>query len=348
MGLENIHGSENNLYQLVEGAQKSSEATLESIGKGFAFPVAEEVLNATDRDIRISEDGESISRNEIFKVALHALNQAWENAIKPRIEKIRNETIESDKLKSGVDFFTEADVESEKIMREIFFEQFGENSLRIFGEEENGYLGNEKSSISIRIDPIDGTESMKFGKQDWGVMVGIYEDGEDSEKQIASAVYYPEKEALVYGMEDAGVFITDLASAETKKIEPIKNKDEIGDVITQVWRHSDVEQRGDITAIENSVSNEGGRIRSTTSACTDVLEALSTKGARIMIIDGDFNQVDFIPHPLLTQLGYRIYDWDGTEYDPDDVSLVNKKLVIVPPGNAGELVREIIKESSSP
>lgn len=324
-------------------SEKEEQYSFEDMGIGFAFPVHEKIKKMDpDERIKVSPDDKAgIGKLDLVEVAFKSLKDAWEQEIEPRIEKVRSKPPEH--LKDGTDFFTEADTASEEVIRELFFKKFGKENLRIFGEEANKYLGNEKSRIGIRIDPIDGTESMKFGKPDWGIMVGIYEGVPKNERQIAGVVYYPERKMLAYSVENVGVFVTDLESSETKEIEQVEPQDDLGNMIIQIWEHSDIKQRGNIPEIKSALENKGARIRSSASSCADVLEALLTNGQRAMIIDSDYSEVDYIPYSFLEKVGYTLYDWEGNELRADDVKLKNKKIVVIPPGKTGKEILETIE-----
>lgn len=341
------------LYKTIKQNETYSRDLLESAGQGFAFPVHEKIRGITDERVyRDQNDKEGLSKRELLKACLQALSLAWERAIKPRINEIRVKNI--DHLKAGTDFFTDADTESERIIRDHFIQQFGEQSLRIFGEEANRYLGNEQSQVGVRIDPIDGTESFKFSKDaDWGIMVGVYIGSAESEHQIISAVYFPERQTVLYGVEDVGVFRTNLAEGPetqidkigTKEYQKMPDRDDLRSIITTHWKHTDQSQRGKIDRIEKGLTKAKARVRSVDSACAEVLEALESDGKRAMIIDGDFNQVDFIPYSMLEKVGYKIYDWTGKEHQAENPELSNKKVVVVPPGKAGREILGIIKSS---
>ncbi len=237
---------------------------------------------------------------------------------------------------------------SEKNIRTIFFKKFSEDSIRIFGEEENEYLGNKNSRIGVRIDPIDGTESMKFGKtQDWSIMVGIYEGTPEHERQIIGTIYFPERSTLlcqVEGLED--VFITNIETGEIKEISTIANQDELSEIIISYWKHTNLQKTGRISEIESALRNAGARLRSTNSSSADVLEALTTGGQRAIVMDGDITIVDYIAHSFLQKIGYLFFDWNGNEFNADQADLSGKKVVFVPPGKVGDEIIKIIKDAT--
>ena len=331
------------IRRTAERAVASSDDVLESQGKGFAFPVPKEIRDLNPAEtIDAGEGIEPISKEKLFQVTLESMRQAWELEIKPRLPGIRNTP--PDSMKKGSDFFTEADTSSESRIKGLFMESFGENNIRVFGEEADKYLGNLASRIGVRIDPVDGTESMKFAKPDWGIMVGVYSGVPENEEQVLGAVLFPERNVLMYQVKGVGVFIEDLELSETRKIEHVLPQDSLGNLIIQIWEHTKVAERGRTLAIRKKLDAQSARIRSSASSCGDVLEALTTQGNRAFIIDGDFNQVDFIPYAFLETVGYKLYKWDGTLVHADDTNLPNQKLVVVPPGQAGKDIRQIIKD----
>lgn len=277
----------------------------------------------------------------MLQTLVSATEKAWREAIKPRMRGIRHGDMAANKMKGqGTDFFTEADVESEKTIKQELIKGFGDGAFRIFGEEDNRYAGNLNSKLTVRIDPIDGTENFKFGKPSWSIMVGVYAGRGKTEKQIVSVTYYPEYyNEFVCFVDGVGVFISDATTGETREITEMNNQNNLSSLIVAVYRHSNLAKRGRIMEIIEKLDKAGARIH--TIAPTDVREALITGGKRAMVIDGDFQQVDFISYSTLFHFGYRIFDWSGNQLLIDDPDIADKKLVIIPPGTAGEQILEI-------
>ena len=282
-----------------------------------------------------------------FSAMAYGIQEAW-IAIAGLLPEIRNQSIDPKSFKDGSDFFTKADLASEKVIRETF-EPFGA-AVRIFGEEEGRYLGNSAARISVRIDPIDGTRTMKFSRFKWSIMAGVYSRlaVEAEETQIMSMCYFPELTGQpvlfhVRGDDDwGGTYVVKTDFWEKLQVQQFPERNDLGNIITTFWKHTDFRQRGAVQEIENEIACAGGHAVSTDAGSCDVLEAALTAGQRAMIIDGDYNLVDFIPHPAITTLGYKIYRWDGTLMRPEDPALVNQKLVVVPPGKAGEQILKIV------
>jgi|SRR3989344_1066143 len=345
MILENFRSRDDKkpgILDTVAQVEASSSDAIESARLGFAFPVHEKIRNMGNKTIRAFE-GRELSRTELMKTMLTSIDRAWKEAIQPQIGEMRRKGVAEDSLKGGIDFFNKADVDSEELIRACFVEKFGEENLRIFGEESAQYLGNINSHAGLRIDPIDGSESIRFGKPNWGIMEGVYEGMPDNERQVQGAVYLPERHALICYEEDAGVFITDTQSGEVREIKPFAEQNELGDIIVNVWRHTDKKQRGKIAAVEAALFKKGARIRSAGN-CDDVLDAMLMSGARAMVIDGDYNEVDYICNSWLERLGYSLYTWSGELVRADDASLSNRQIIIVPPGKAGEEILNIVKQ----
>jgi fructose-1,6-bisphosphatase/inositol monophosphatase family enzyme len=348
MKLEHFESSEDSqdpkIFRVIKEVQETTADSLESIKAGFAFPVPQEIRNMSDTEqLSLDSEGrETVGTKELLRTSLQALKRAWEEAVRPQIGKVRSQGVQT--LKQGADFFTQADVDGEKVVKDTFIDAFGSGTLQIFGEEANEYSGNPDSLVSVRIDPIDGTESFKFGKANWGIMLGIYQGELGRERQIISATYFPERGQLMYGVEGVGTFVAEVASGKTLRVDSIEPQDDLKNMVVSYWKHSDTKQRGEDDPIQNKLTEAGARIRNTESTCGDVLEALLTRGQRIIVYDGDMSIVDYIPCPLIERMGYRIYGWDGREYQAEDPDLANAKVVIVPPGKAGEQVREIIRE----
>ncbi|GEM_PF-2130500 len=343
MILENFRSKNDNkpgIFETVAQAGARSEDALESARLGFAFPVHERIRNLGNKTVR-AFGGKELSRTELMKTMLTSIERAWTEAIQPQIGEMRRTGVATDSIKGGIDFYNKADVDSEELIRGCFLEKFGEQNLRIFGEESAQYLGNINSHAGVRLDPIDGSESIKFGMPNWGIMGGVYEGTPDNERQVLGAVYLPERHALICYEEDAGVFVTDTATGEVREIKPFPEHNTLGDIIVNVWRHTDKRRRGNIAAIEAALFEKGARIRSAGN-CVDVLDAMLMDGARAMIIDGDYNEVDYICNRWIEKLGYNLYLWDGTPVRADDASLNDKKVVIVPPGQAGKEILEIV------
>ena len=288
-----------------------------------------------------------IPTTRLFQAMLLGIGSAWDTVC-PMLQDIRARDIGKSEFKSGADFCTRADLASEDRIKNAF-SQFKDYEIRIFGEEANCYLGDMQSKIGVRIDPIDGTRAMKFTRFKWGILVGVYHGTPEKEAQIMSACFFPElihRPLMIY-VQGEGTFVMKMDKTGYRlpmKVAQSSRQNDLGNIVVTFWKHTDFSQRGRVNQIEDEIAKANGHPLSTDSGAVDVLEACLTGGQRAMIIDGDYSLVDFIPHPAITTLGYKIYKWDGTPMKPEDPALVNAKLAIVPPGKAGKQILEIVKQ----
>ena len=336
---------ESGIFHTINQAERSSRDTLESIGQRFAFPVHEKIRNMSeDETLEVSaENQDKISKKDLVRVTLQSLRTAWEKTIELQINEIRQKAIDKSELKQGTDFATKVDIEGENTIKEIFINAF-QDQLNIAGEEHEAHQGKVGSDITVRIDPIDGTESMKFGKPDWGIMVGIYKGQPANEQQIASAVFYPERKKILLNVEGQGIFTTDLETNIAQEIKPVQEQNELTEMIVQFYEN--IEERPNdqtFADLKGQLTTRQARLRSSPASCIDVLEAIETNGKRAMIINGGYKTVDFIPHAGLEKLGYKLYNWQGQELKADSQELTDQRIIIVPPGKAGQDIIEMCK-----
>jgi fructose-1,6-bisphosphatase/inositol monophosphatase family enzyme len=215
--------------------------------------------------------------------------------------------------------------------------------MRVFGEEANKYLGNKKSLIGVRIDPVDGTQEMKFGDLHWGIIAGVYAGTPENERQVLGATFYPELESLLIYVENIGVFVEDLKLGQIRKIDKVEMQNSLENILVEISSHPDPSKQDGIWEVKQALHNKGARVKIGGSS-SDPLAALINNGRRALIITGSFNQVDYPPSSYLKQVGYEMYHWDGTLADPDDINIAYKRLVVVPPGEAGKEILRVVKE----
>jgi fructose-1,6-bisphosphatase/inositol monophosphatase family enzyme len=295
-----------------------------------------------DLPIAFPEKVRAASRLALLRSMMSAAITAWTSEIEPRMSMVRAAAIDAAARKKGTDFFTQADIASERAIVEALVSEHGADGLRIFGEEAGAYSGNPDAAVTIRIDPIDGTESFKFGKPTWSIMIGAYVGRGASERQVAAVVYWPEYYSeILFLLDDAGVFKADLRSKVVTEFPRVDAYDELDDIIVTFWKHSNIAERGRIDDIVRALEMAGARTRTVTPV--EVKEALETRGRRAMILDGDFTLVDFVSYSALTRLGYSVRGWDGAPCSIDDPALSNRKIVVLPPGRAGDKILEIVR-----
>jgi len=292
--------------------------------------------------IQFSKEVIGAERFQLLQSMIAASIHAWQEGIKPLMSLVRGATIGVASHKKGTDFFTEADLASERIIISSLVTEYGDGAFRIFGEESGAYTGNLDAKITIRIDPIDGTESFKFGKPTWSIMIGAYVGRGALEHQVASTVYWPEYyDEIMFSLDEVGVFKADLKTGAVVEFSHVDDQSALNELIVSFWKHSNIAERGMIDEIIKALESTGARVRTITPA--EVKEAVETRGKRAMVLDGDFTEVDFISYSILTRLGYIVCDWDGTRCSVDDAALSNKKLVFTPPGRAGEQILDVVR-----
>lgn len=91
--------------------------------------------------------------------------------------------------KGNLNFATSADLASEELIRNRLAETFP--GIPFVGEES--ILGGTIPTTAFVVDPIDGTTNFAHGGDDWGVSIGLLEDGEPT----AGAIYIPSRKQVL-------------------------------------------------------------------------------------------------------------------------------------------------------
>ncbi len=279
--------------------------------------------------------------------------ESYEEVCTPDLmAKVRSQSISKQKNKWGVDFATEIDLAVEDTSKSKLFSLIGQD-IKVYWEEAWVYIWPKNATKLFRIDPIDGTGEFKGSWPDFSLMFGKYSEWNGRQEQLDySVVYFPEKEWSVLHLYIRGLgnFLINTAWSWVGDFVPLSalpKQNNIEDMNISIWKHSDVEQShekmGDVEAGVRSL--KPAQIHITRSASADVLYALIRQWRQAMIIDWDYNIVDFIPFAAVEELGYEIFDRDGTwPLDPADYSLDNRKLVVVPAGSAWVKIREMVQK----
>ena len=108
-----------------------------------------------------------------------------------------NSAVEN-KVKLGFDPVTEADRESEKVIRDLITREFPDHG--IIGEEYGAI--NETAEFVWVIDPIDGTRSYVSGIPAWGTLIGL----RHNDRAVAGLMSQPFTKERFFG-EKAGSFL---------------------------------------------------------------------------------------------------------------------------------------------
>lgn len=100
-------------------------------------------------------------------------------------------------MKGTQDWVTNADKETEQVIRGLIAESFPEDN--ILGEEEGGTI----EGVSWIVDPIDGTVNFAHGTPFWCVSIALFADGE----AVLGFVYAPVLEELFVAQRDTGAWL---------------------------------------------------------------------------------------------------------------------------------------------
>lgn len=109
-----------------------------------------------------------------MQVPTDFLREIARHAAGESLPRFRRSGEVQNKLTSGFDPVTEADQETERVIRRLINDRFPDHG--ILGEEHGGEnLSNQHVWI---IDPIDGTRAFISGLPTWGTLVGLTRDGD--------------------------------------------------------------------------------------------------------------------------------------------------------------------------
>src|SRR3989344_315870 len=106
---------------------------------------------------------------------------------------------------SHKDFYTIADVESQKIIKEVITKLLVKKVIK---ETEIGFIGEENLSVGKNakhlfiIDPLDGTTNFSFGFDFFSVSIAYFLDG----LLTAGLVYQPTNKSYYYATKGKGAF----------------------------------------------------------------------------------------------------------------------------------------------
>jgi myo-inositol-1(or 4)-monophosphatase len=123
--------------------------------------------------------------DELLEVAVEAATMAGELLL----ERARaGRELEVSSKSTPTDLVSEADLESERAIKELLAEQRPDDGF--VGEEGGEQPGS--SGLSWVVDPLDGTVNFLFGIPQWCVSVAV----RDGEGTVAGAVYDPNRDEL--------------------------------------------------------------------------------------------------------------------------------------------------------
>lgn len=211
------------------------------------------------------------------------------------LPRFRQSGAVDNKLSSGFDPVTEADRETERVIRRLINDRFPEHG--ILGEEHGGE--NLSSQHVWIIDPIDGTRAFISGLPTWGTLVGLTRDGD----AVAGIMSQPFTGELY--MADG-----ETASYEGPGIDrPLKtrNTDRLEDatLFTTSPALYQNDQRQEFDRLESMV-------RMSRYGVDCYAFAMVAAGFADLVVEPGLQPYDIVALiPIIEQAGGVVTDWDG-------------------------------------
>jgi myo-inositol-1(or 4)-monophosphatase len=109
------------------------------------------------------------------------------------------------------DFFSEADLRSEKLVRETLSRAYP--TYGFLGEEGGLVEGSDKSRLWV-VDPLDGTTNFLLGIPAWAVCIALVQDG----KAVAGVTYAPVTEEMFCAEAGRGAFLNGKPMHVSKRV----------------------------------------------------------------------------------------------------------------------------------
>lgn len=180
--------------------------------------------------------------------------------------------------------------------------------MRVFPDD--GIFGEEGSSIDSRsgrtwvIDPIDGTFNFVRGSHDWGISIGLFEEGEPR----FGVVNAPARAEIFTGGAGLPASLNDVALAPLRPFN--RNYAAVG-----VGIHPDVPKRDGLRLIDDLINNYDVAIRVTGSSVISLIDIV--KGSVDGYIGRGIPSWDILGMlPCVEQLGIKTtVDWKETGLD---------------------------------
>ncbi len=228
-----------------------------------------------------------ISAEFLRDIALHAARES--------LPRFRQSGEVHNKLSSGFDPVTEADRETERVIRRLINDRFPEHG--ILGEEHGGE--NLSSQHVWIIDPIDGTRAFISGLPTWGTLVGLTRDG-DAIAGIMSQPFTRElymadgKTALYEGPGDDRV----LTTSNTVRLEDAT-------LFTTSPALYENDQRQNFDRLESMV-------KLSRYGVDCYAFAMVAAGYADLVVEPDLQPYDIVALiPIIEQAGGVVTDWRG-------------------------------------
>lgn len=146
----------------------------------------------------------------MFDYQMHQRIQVWMETAAHNLRNSLSQELEVNEKQNAADLVTEMDEATEIYFVENIKEHYPDH--QIIGEEGVSDVPVEDTSgIVWVIDPIDGTLNFVKQKNNFGIMVAVFEDGQP----LAGYIYDVMKHDLYYGIVGGGVYVNN------HRLEPI-------------------------------------------------------------------------------------------------------------------------------
>ena len=239
------------------------------------------------------------NNDEVYLKFAHELADSIEYEIKSFFRKTNNWQIKPTKNNRRPQIVTQADSNSEKIMRKLINKTFPNHG--IIGEE----LGaeNENAEYVWILDPIDGTKAFVSGLPVFGTMIGLVKDM----KPILGLIDQPITKDRIWG-SSKGSFLND-------KLVKTKNFKSVSETICAVTDPAMFLENDRDKAIYNSISDKTLYIRHGTD-CWGY--AMCAAGTIDLVVEKDLEIWDIVAaRAIIEAAGGIVSSWDRKEAASD-------------------------------
>ncbi|HBC47908.1 MAG TPA: inositol monophosphatase [candidate division Zixibacteria bacterium] len=215
--------------------------------------------------------------------------------------------------KGDVDLVTNADRESEALIRKIIFEKFPDHSF----QAEEGTVSTQKSPYLWIVDPLDGTTNFAHSFPVWCVSIGLLQNG----ISIAGCVYNPNLDELFTAEWGEGAFLNGKKIAVSKATK-------LSEALLATGFPYDIRDSNKNNLTEFSAfAISAQAIRRAGSAALDLAYVACGR------FDGYW---EFKLRPwdiaagvlLVAEAGGKITDWSGEKYDIDTGEVLSSNVLI--------------------
>ncbi|MCD4705363.1 inositol monophosphatase [bacterium] len=132
--------------------------------------------------------------NKNLKIIINAAKSSGEI-----LKKYFGKNLKTTEKGMAADFFTKADIESEKNVLKILKKEFPDYNIY---SEESEYINNN-SEYTFYIDPLDGTNNFVLGISNFSISIALVKNNET----ILGVVYNPITDQLYYAEKNKGAFL---------------------------------------------------------------------------------------------------------------------------------------------